>query len=53
MRIAVWREQDAMRQRKIDFGVIARSFHDEKIARAALPPRALTAIFMAAMQEGI
>jgi hypothetical protein len=24
----VWREQDAMRQRKIDFGVILGSFHD-------------------------
>jgi hypothetical protein len=30
MRVAVWREQDAMRQCKIDFGVIARSFGDEK-----------------------
>jgi hypothetical protein len=34
MRVAVWREQDAMRQRKIDFEVILGSFHDEKgIAR--------------------
>jgi hypothetical protein len=41
-----------MRQRKIDFGVIPGSFRDEKESRAALPPRALTAIFMAAMQEG-
>jgi hypothetical protein len=30
MRVAVWREQDAMRQRKIGFGVIPRSFRDEK-----------------------
>jgi hypothetical protein len=43
-----------MRQRKIDFGVILGSFRDEKIiARAALPPRALTAIFVSTMQEGI
>jgi hypothetical protein len=41
-----------MRQRKIDFGVILGSFHDDGIACAALPPRALTAIFMAAMREG-
>jgi proline iminopeptidase len=34
-----------MRQRKIDFGVILGSFHDETESRAALPPRALTAIF--------
>jgi hypothetical protein len=30
MRVAVWREQDAMRHRKIYFGVIARSFGDQK-----------------------
>jgi hypothetical protein len=30
----VWREQDAMRQRKIDFGVILGSFHDETESRA-------------------
>jgi hypothetical protein len=53
MRIAVWREQDAMRQRKIDFGVIPRSFRDEKNPFAALPPPALTAIFVAVMREGI
>jgi hypothetical protein len=52
MRIAVWQQQDAMRQCKIDFGVIPRSFRDEKNAGAALPPRALTAIFIAAMREG-
>src|SRR5256886_3089015 len=31
MRGAVWREQDAMRQCKIRFGVIPRSFRDEKV----------------------
>src|ERR1700722_19675563 len=31
MRVAVWRDQDAMRQRKIGFGVIPRSFRDKKI----------------------
>jgi len=41
-----------MRQCKIDFGVIPGSFRDHKTQLAALPPRALTAIFMAAMQEG-
>jgi hypothetical protein len=34
LRFVVWREQDAMRQRKIDFGVIPRSFRDEKELRA-------------------
>jgi hypothetical protein len=34
MQIPVWREQDAMRQRKIDFGVILGSFRDEKEWRA-------------------
>jgi len=35
MRVAVWREQDAMRQCKIRFGVIPRSFRDEK---ESIPP---------------
>jgi hypothetical protein len=52
MRIVVWQEQDAMRQRKIDFGVIPGSFRDKKNAGAALPPRALTAIFVSTMREG-
>jgi hypothetical protein len=30
MRIELWQEQDAMRQCKISFGVIPRSFDDEK-----------------------
>jgi hypothetical protein len=29
MQISMWREQDAMRQSAISFGVIPRSFHDE------------------------
>jgi hypothetical protein len=46
MQVAVWREQDAMRQCRNGFGVIPRSFRDEKeIDFAALQPRALTATF--------
>jgi hypothetical protein len=46
LRFAVWREEDFMRQCGNDFGVIPRSFRDEKrIDSAALRPRALTAIF--------
>jgi hypothetical protein len=53
MRVAVWREQDAMRQRKIGFGVIPRSFRDEKeIDFASLQPRALTAIFRPGPRKG-
>jgi hypothetical protein len=35
MQVAVWREQDAMRQCGNGFGVIARSFRDEK---ESIPP---------------
>jgi hypothetical protein len=30
MRVSVWQEHDAMRQRGIGFAVIPRLFHDEK-----------------------
>src|ERR1700750_2937450 len=46
MRVAIWRQQDAMRPRKIRSGVIPRSFRDRRNRfPAALQPRALTAIF--------
>jgi hypothetical protein len=32
MQIGLWREQDAMRQRGIGFGVIPRLFDDQKEA---------------------
>jgi hypothetical protein len=34
MQVSVWPEQDAMRQRKISFEVIPRSFRDEKVTIA-------------------
>src|ERR1035437_9552027 len=52
MRVAVWREQDLMRQCGIDLGVIPRSFHDEKMCPASLQPRALTAFFGTGSREG-